>query len=108
MPGWIRPAGACALLIVASTSLAGCKQEEPKDPAAVQAEVSAKLAKADLADGKEDKVVSKCGACDLGMDGSADHALTVSGYTLHFCSAGCRSHFEEDTSNAIVAMKVPQ
>ena len=63
------------------------------------------LASADNADGTEDKVVSKCAGCKLGMDGSADYALTVEGYEMHFCGADCKSHFADDTKTAVMALK---
>ncbi len=63
------------------------------------------LAAADAADGSKDKVVAKCGGCKLGMDGSADHALKVKDYEMHFCSADCKSHFAENTEKAVMALK---
>jgi YHS domain-containing protein len=59
------------------------------------------------ADGVTDKVVSKCLGCALAMDGSSEHALETSGYTLHFCSAPCKTGFEEDTTKAILALNIP-
>jgi len=56
----------------------------------------AALAKADLADGSEDKVATKCAGCSLAMDGDAEHILEVEGYSLHMCSGECKMHFEED------------
>jgi hypothetical protein len=50
-----------------------------------RAEVEAKLAAADKLDGATDKVVHRCPACKLGMDGSEKYALRTAGYTLHFC-----------------------
>ena len=72
------------------------------------AEVEAKLAKADLVDGTADKVVSKCAGCALAMDGKSENALKVSGYTIHFCSDGCKKGFEEDTTKSILAMTIPE
>lgn len=53
------------------------------------------MKKADLADGTEDHVVSQCGSCALGMEGSADHAVTVGDYEMHFCSASCELRMKE-------------
>jgi YHS domain-containing protein len=39
------------------------------------------------------------------MDGKADHALTVSGYSMHFCSDHCRENFSKDTAKKILALK---
>ena len=54
------------------------------------------LAKADLADGNADKIVHKCAGCALSMDGDAAHSIETHGYTLHMCSAACKSHYEAD------------
>jgi len=81
---------------------------EAKTAAATEAEVEAKLAKADLVDGTADKIVSKCPACALKMDGKPEHALQVAGYTLHFCCASCKQAYEKDPTKAILALKIPQ
>lgn len=99
-------AGTVAVLIGAA-GMAGCKKsEEPLSPADAKA-VEAMLARADMVDGKADKVVSKCAACALGMDGSKDNSFTISGYTMCFCSAGCKEEFEKAPSKAIMAIKIP-
>ncbi|MFC2173981.1 hypothetical protein ACFLU6_15365 [Acidobacteriota bacterium] len=71
------------------------------------AEVRAKLAKADLVDGTADKVVTKCGACALNMEGSHEHTASVSGYTLQFCSAHCKDSFTKDVNKSILALNLP-
>lgn len=76
--------------------------------AVTKAAVEAMLTEADEFDGKTDKVVSKCASCALGMDGKSEHALEVSGYTLHFCSEDCKTGFEKDTTKAILALKIPE
>ena len=73
-----------------------------------KAAVEAKLAAADALDGNVDKVVSKCPSCALSMDGKSEHALVTSGYTLHFCTEGCKTRFEEDTTEAILALNIPE
>jgi YHS domain-containing protein len=85
-------------------------KEEVKEgvDAVTKAAVEAKLTEADEFDGKTDKVVSKCASCALGMDGKSEHALEVSGYTLHFCSEDCKTGFEKDTTKAILALKIPE
>jgi Fe-S oxidoreductase len=70
--------------------------------------LAAKLAGADLADGTEDNVVSRCPGCALAMDGSADHALQVKDYELHFCSDSCRHGFEEDTMAKVAKLEIPE
>ena len=75
---------------------------------AASAEVEAKLAKADAFDGTEDKIVSKCPTCALAMDGKPEHALEVSGYTLHFCAAGCKEAFAKDITKSILDMEIPE
>lgn len=74
--------------------------------ATAQSEIVAILAKADAADGSEDKVVSKCAGCKLRMEGSADYALTVENYEMHFCGTDCKSHFEDDTEKAVMALQL--
>lgn len=81
---------------------------EAKTAAATEAEVQAKLAKADLVDGTADKIVSKCPACALKMDGKPEHALQVAGYTLYFCCADCKQGYEKDPTKAILALKIPE
>lgn len=110
---------AVALMLAATP---GCRKEKPaqkesakeeveveKDvDADTKAAVEAKLAEADEFDGKTDQIVSKCASCALGMDGKSEHALELSGYTLHFCSEDCKTGFEKDTTKAILALKIPE
>ncbi len=110
----------CLAVALVLTTTPGCRKEKPvqKESAKEEAEVEkdtdktaaveAKLAEADALDGKTDKVVSKCAGCALGMDGKSEHALEVSGYTLHFCSEDCKTGFEKDTTKAILALKIPK
>lgn len=84
------------------------KEIEAEKDVDTKAAVEAKLAEADEFDGQTDKVVSKCASCALGMDGKSEHALAVSGYTLHFCSEGCKTGFDKDTTKAILALKIPE
>ena len=73
----------------------------------VTEEMAVILAKADEVDGSADKTVSKCAVCSLGMDGSSENALAVGEYTLHFCSADCKSDFAQDTAQSVLAIKLP-
>jgi YHS domain-containing protein len=57
---------------------------------------SACLHKADLADGKEDKVVHNCANCGLLMEGNATHASTHAGQTFHACSDTCKQTFDKE------------
>ena len=121
----------CLGLAVVLAAVAGCPEKEPaaEEPAATvevekpaltevatdaktavatEAEVRAKLAAADLVDGKADKIVSKCPACALKMDGKPEHALQVAGHTLHFCGPGCKQAYEKDPTKAILALKIPK
>ena len=75
---------------------------------AQQAKLEAMLAKADLVDGKADKIVTKCATCAFKMDGSSEHAVTASGYTLYFCTEDCAKKFSENTTESILAMKIPE
>ena len=107
----LRPAFA-ALCHAAIPFLGACGETSasPKSatpPAAPTAEVLARLAKADAADGKVDKVVHKCAGCSLHMDGLADKKLMVGDYEMHFCKDGCLTPFAKDPNQEILA-KVPQ
>ena len=99
-----------SMVLIAVT---GCRKEEPEQEqpmseAEVKVQVEAMLAKADQVDGTTDKIVSKCPSCALGMDGKSEHALQVSGYTLHFCTEKCKTEFEKDTTKSILALKIPE
>ena len=110
----------CLAVAVMLAATPGCREEKPAQKESAKKEVEAekdvdtkaaveaKLAEADEFDGKTDKVVSKCASCALGMDGKSEHALEVSGYTLHFCSEDCKTGFEKDTTKAILALKIPE
>jgi YHS domain-containing protein len=73
----------------------------PANPTAADLAV---LAAADRADGTEDRAVRLCPGCSLAMEGSAEHALELGGYELHFCSAPCREHFAEHPESGIEAL----
>ncbi len=101
-------------------AFAGCeKKEEPKPADALQKAaadaanqatdiaVIALLEKADAFDGKVDKTVSKCAKCNLGMEGKPDQVIVYSGYTIQFCSPGCKKEFEGDVKKAVMAMNIP-
>ena len=117
---WAHGVIGCLAVAFVLAGTPGCSKEKPaqkesaKEGAEVEkdtdntAAVEAKLAEADEFDGKTDKVVSKCASCTLGMDGKSEHALEVSGYTLHFCSEDCKTGFEKDTTKAILALKIPE
>jgi YHS domain-containing protein len=77
-----------------------------KTPSPGKAALAA-LAKADAADGKVDKIVSKCLMCMLGMDGKSENAATFGKYTLHFCSKTCKEKFLKDPEAAVLAVKFP-
>ena len=110
----------CLAVAVMLAATPGCRKEKQaqkesaKEEADVEkdidktAAVEAKLAEADGLDGKTDKVVSKCAGCALEKDGKSEHALEVSGYTLHFCSEDCKTGFEKDMTKAILALKIPK
>lgn len=74
----------------------------------VNDEILAALARADAVDGTEDMVVAKCPGCALAMEGSADHAMHVDEYELHFCSDDCKGRFEETASESILALAMPE
>jgi len=96
------------VIAIAWTAIPGCKKDAPAAmDEDTQARVRPMLANADAVDGKTDKVVSKCAACALGMDGKSKHAIKTAGYTMHFCSDMCREHFADGLSDNIMAMNVP-
>ena len=82
--------------------------EAPAAPAPLTDEARAKLAQADAADGQVDQVVSKCVTCGLAMKGKAAHAVTVEGYAVHLCSAGCQTMFAKDPVAALLALKTAE
>lgn len=85
--------------------IAGCTHEQVK-PAPSPEALTAKLAQADAKDGTTDKIVSKCAGCALHMDGKSENALTLQGYTLHFCNAGCKERFGKDLEGSVAALKI--
>ncbi len=68
----------------------------PSSNAAPNPVDSACLHKADLADGKEDKVAHNCTNCGLLMEGNATHASTHAGQTFHACSDTCKQAFDKE------------
>ncbi len=104
-----RPGSIVAVAAVWTSFVAGgCAKEQPSQAVGKEAdEVMAKLAAADLLDGKSDKVVSKCASCALAMNGDPQQAWETHGYSLHFCSAGCKSGFEKQGDQAILTMEIP-
>jgi len=81
---------------------------EPAAPSATPAATvpdAAVLQKADLADGVEDKVVSKCASCALGMDGDPAHAVQVGDYSMHFCSESCALRMTNEPAAVVETME---
>jgi len=120
--GDVRCRTLCLAAATAAILVAGCRKDKtptvtPKAastvktpvaiPAEVQPAVAAMLAKADVADGTIDKIVSKCAGCALRMDGSEQYEFAVSGYKMRFCSKDCKGRFEKDPAKAILAMDNP-
>jgi len=73
----------------------------------VTPELEAILASADGVDGEQDHVVANCPGCGLAMEGSADHAVHVGDYALHFCSDSCSDNFTGDLESSLVALNLP-
>ena len=73
---------------------------------ASSADIDAKLAKADAADGSVDKVVASCAGCGLAMAGHAEHAAECRGYQLHFCSAHCKTSYDKNGEKMIEALPI--
>jgi hypothetical protein len=108
------------LLVACGGSDTETTVEKPNDPTPQAAEVTtaantavapngdaptfdkrAALAKADLADGAEDKVAQKCMGCSLAMDGDSAHTIEHEGYALHMCSGECKMNTESDIDGAL-------
>lgn len=77
-------------------------------PVVDEAMMVAVLEKADAFDGTTDQVVSKCASCAMMMDGKAEHAVEVAGYTMHFCNDHCKETFEANVEEAVVALQIPE
>ncbi|MCA9138463.1 MAG: hypothetical protein KDB00_16945 [Planctomycetales bacterium] len=105
-----------ALLLVVTAC--GCEKKTetatPDAPASTAGDASPSdatlvaLQKADLVDGTEDHVISKCYVCSLGMDGKEEFAVDVHGYSAHLCSSTCRDHFQESSESVIADTKIPE
>ncbi len=109
----IRPV-LCSVLALTVLVAAGCESKKETSPEGTsdsstgeKSGISAILVKADVVDGKADKVVQKCAGCALGMDGHEDHTIKAHGYTLRFCNGNCKKAFEKDTDKSILSMKIP-
>lgn len=89
----------CSVLL-----LGACKKDEaPKELTPDEkAQVQAKLVAADKADGTEDKIVGKCAACALRMDGKDAHAFKYEGYTMRFCAERCLDICKKDPAALIM------
>ena len=96
------PKDAASEVATAETAKGGAEDK------ARQLKLEAMLAKADLLDGKADKIVTKCAGCAFKMDGSSEHTVTASGYTLYFCTEACAKKFSENPTESILAMKIPE
>lgn len=92
----------------ATVSKSVAVSDGPKQAATLSTETITKLAKADLVDGTEDKIVHKCGGCALGMNGSEDHKMKAGEYEMHFCSSYCLDVFEKDVNSAVAQMTMPE
>ncbi len=93
--------------------LAGCTDKQSSEeteptPAPTNEAVVAKLGQADALDGTVDKIVTKCAACALRMDGDQENKLEVHGYAMHFCSDGCKGKYAAEPDKAIMALKIPE
>ncbi len=113
---------ACVMLSAGMLVVSGCGQQGDSSPVASQPEASVSdapaefaatpemaevLAKADALDGQDDKTVSLCASCALGMDGSKEHPLHVGEYTMYLCEDDCKQAFSEYISKSVVGVKLP-
>jgi hypothetical protein len=82
----------------------GAEGPAPEANTALSFDKAAALAKADLADGTEDKVIQKCAGCSLAMDGDAAHSIDHEGYSLHMCSIECKTNVEADLDGTLAKL----
>ena len=100
----------CILAVAEGMCLSACERQpsQPEQtttaPLVVTDDLRAKLAEADGADGQVDRVISKCVTCKLQMKGKPAHAATAADYTVHLCSAFCKTTFEKDPAKALLAL----
>ena len=94
------------VLVLFACASAGCSpQTQTPEPAKPLSEVAlSKLAAADKLDGKEDKVITKCPACMLNMDGHAKHSSQLEGYTVHSCHQACAEALEADPEKVLARL----
>ena len=94
----------------AAAGAAADPQAQEATPASFEmtAELESKLAAADLVDGEQDHVVSRCPGCSLAMEGSQEYALPIGDYSLHFCSDSCLEKFDDDLEESVVALAIPE
>jgi len=86
--------------------ISACKPSPPPMDNETDANVQAKLAKADALDGQVDKIVAKCAGCSLAMDGSDKYPMPLAGYTLHLCSEQCKTNFGKDPAKKLLAIEI--
>lgn len=101
---WVSPI-LIAFVWIGCDQQSGSEGSEPTVQPSQEAVII--LSKADLVDGTEDKVVSKCLTCSLGMAGNAEHASKFGPYELHLCSKSCKKSFDADPEQAVLAVTLP-
>ncbi len=99
-----------SLLLIAFAWI-GCNRQPDSEASEPTAQPSQEaliiLARADALDGVEDKVVSKCLTCSLGMAGKGEYASKFGPYELHLCSKPCKTRFDADPEQAVLTAKLP-
>ena len=93
--------------MVAADVAAGVSEAAIKLDAMAKMKAMPLLAAADMLDGKDDKIITRCAGCKFGMDGSKEHTLEIEGYTLYFCKEDCKKQFAEDPAKSVLAMEIP-
>ena len=100
-------------LLVSALLLTGCSSDGPASSSnsnpvqANPATLQAKLAQADATDGKEDKVISNCLMCGLGMKGQDSQVSAYEGYQVQHCGPGCKQAFDKDPAKWVTQVKIP-
>ena len=98
----------CASVMFLGGEPAAAKAPDASKQAGITDQMKDILAKADLVDGTADKVITKCAACELAMDGDKEHSLKVGEYTLLFCSEECKERFAKDVEKSVLGIKLPK
>lgn len=80
---------------------------EAGEAAPLSEEILTALVKADQLDGTEDKKITRCYICGLGMAGADGYSAQIGEYTATFCSEACCQMFQENPEKVILETEIP-